>query len=95
MSEAKEHNFLKSWHLKLGLLVAICTPAITATGAFYNLKADSQAQVAQINAKIAALELQSTKDFAEKTSLRDVQTKLDAVSTDVTEIKTLLKNKLR
>lgn len=86
----KENDFLKNWHLKLAIIGALVMPAITATGAFYDLKAKMQEKDAAVSAKISALELSSTKEFADKNTLKEVQEDVKRMRDDVTEIKTLL-----
>lgn len=91
----KENDLLKNWKLKLGLLAAIVIPTITATGAFYDVKAKIQEKDAAVAAKIADLELKSMKEFVDKDTVKEIQEDLKTLRTDVTEIKTLIKQRLR
>lgn len=88
-------SLLKTWHLKLALLGMIITPAITATGAYYGLQNKIQSDKAEITERVSKLELDSEKNFADKASLRSVDTRMQHMEVDLAEIKTLLKNRLR
>ena len=90
-----EYTFLKSWKVKLGLLTAIIIPTITATGAFYDLKASILEKEQAVNARISAVELQTEKNFADKTALQDMRNDIKEIRGEVSEIKTILIRKTR
>lgn len=86
---AQEKNFLNVWKLRIALLSAIIIPTVTATGAFYDLKAKIQEK----DTKIVDLELKITKNFADKPTMQKVQDDLQEVKSGIVEIKTLLKRR--
>ncbi len=94
----KEIDFLKNWHLKLAIIAAIIVPTVTATSALYSFRSKIEEKIqedrAVVSAKISALELQSQKDFVEKSSIKDMQRNMEAMHDDIVEIKTILKKRL-
>lgn len=82
-----ENELLRNWRVKVALLVALISPTVAATGAYYDLKGD-------VNNRISAVELRSEQTFADKQAIKDIQTELRQTHDDVIEIKTLLSHKL-
>jgi cell division protein FtsL len=78
-----ELSLLKSWKLKIALLLAIITPAVSVTGAYYNLKADVGSQISQAQNKI-------DEKYVSKDSFRDMKEDVKDVREDVKEIKRFL-----
>jgi hypothetical protein len=89
-----ETKFLENWKAKLAVLSAIVLPTITATGAFYDLKASITEKETVVNQRISALELETTKTFADKESIKDLRTEMKEMradfNKDLNEIKTLI-----
>lgn len=86
---------LKNIHLKLLILACITTPCVTATGAYWGLKIQIEEKDRQISDRISRVELSDQKTFADKESLKTLNTKVDQISQDVTEIKTILRHNSR
>ncbi len=82
--DSGEQKFIDNWRTKLALLAAIIVPTISATGAYYKL--DSK-----IDERTSVLELTSTKNFAEKQDLKEIQNDIKDMHSDIVEIKTILK----
>lgn len=78
-----ERNFLRGWKLRIALLAAIVSPAITATGAYYNMKADLKAEIVDAKDQIDA-------KYVRKESLDDLKEDVHDVKQDVKDIKNLL-----
>lgn len=89
-----EIPFLTSWHLKLAILAGILTPAVTATGAYYGVKITMVKDKAELSQRVDRLELDSTKTYADKASLQSLDSRMQKMENDITEIKTILKTKL-
>lgn len=97
-SEAKdstEFSILKTWHVKLLLIGAIAMPAVSATGAYYGLREKALADKAEISDRVSKIELESAKTFADKQALQSLDARTQRMENDITEIKTILKAKLR
>jgi hypothetical protein len=95
MTSNRETDLLKGWHLKIAIIAGLILPAVTATGAFYDLKAQIAARDTESHDRIAALELSNQKEFADKETIKDMQTDIKQMHSDIVEIKTLLLRRAR
>lgn len=93
--KSAEQNFLKHWHLKLVVLAAIVTPTVTATGAYYGIRERAAADKMEVSDRVSKLELDVQRNFADKPSMEQLDQRTRRMETDITEIKTILKTKLR
>lgn len=93
--QSKEFMLLKSWHLKLLIIGAMLTPAITATGAYYGVRIKMVEDQKEVSDRVNKLELDTAKTFAEKSSLQNLDGRMQRMENDITEIKTILKTRLR
>lgn len=85
-----EYDILKSWKLKLALLAAIVVPTITATGTYYDLKAKIVEKETAVNSRISEIELNNTKNFADKDTIKDMRNDIKEIRDNVSELKTLI-----
>ena len=78
-----EMDLLNSWKVRIGLLLTILSPAITAVGAYYNLKSEitTQVQTAQIHID---------QTYSRKESIDDIKDNLKEVKVDIKDIKDYL-----
>lgn len=88
-----EHALLSSWKLKLALLMAIVTPTVGMTGAYWKIKGDVLEARASADARLSAVELNTQKSFAEKSDLKDMQREISAMHDDIIDIKSILKQR--
>ncbi len=86
-----EQNLLESWSIKLALLTAITLPTITATGAYFKLDSKIQEKEALVTQRVTTLELDSSRSFADKADLKEMQLDIKQMREDIVEIKTMLK----
>ena len=86
----EEQKLVRGWRSKIGLLIAIITPTVALTGAFYSVKLDAQDREAKMNERVAALELSSQKNFVEKDELHEIREDVKQLRSEVSDIKTLL-----
>ena len=90
-----ETNILKNWHVKMLVLIAIVTPTITATGAYYGVREKAATDKAEVSERVNKLELSIERTFADKASMQLLDERTRRMESDITEIKTILKTKLR
>lgn len=90
-----ESAILKNWHIKILVLTGIVAPVMTATGAYFGIKVKMAEDKQEISERVSKIELESTRSFADKTSLQNLDVRMQKMENDITEIKTILKNKLR
>lgn len=95
MVDSNKTKFLYDWKLKLGILLAILTPAVTATGSFYRLEIRLNEKNQQTENRINKLELDAERNFATKQTMDKLSGDVSNMRDDLIEIKTLLKRKLR
>lgn len=93
--KSSEQNLLKNWHLRLVVLAAVVMPTITATGAYYGVRERVAADKAEVSERVNKLELSVERNFADKSSMQQLDQRTRRMETDITEIKTILKTKLR
>ncbi len=94
MSSAKQENFLLGrWKMIVGILMAIVTPSVTATSAYWKLKNEAIVEHAQVDARISSVELTAQKSFAEKQDLKEMQNTINDMHDDISEIKVLLRTR--
>jgi hypothetical protein len=86
----RENKWLRGWHTKIAILLAIMSPTVTATGAFYGMKNDIQAREAKINERVLSLELSNTKEFADKQELSEIHTDVREMRKEISELKNML-----
>lgn len=86
----QEHRLLRSWKLRIALLLAIITPTIAATGSFYSLKLDAKDREAKMNERVSSLELNSEKQFADKDDLREMRNDIKDIRNQVSDVKDIL-----
>jgi hypothetical protein len=94
-SESPEVKVLQKWHITLAVIVGIAAPCITATGAYWGLKLQIEEKHRAVSDRISKVELDTEKDFANKTTLDDLSTEVKHMHDDVLEIKTFLKSQRR
>lgn len=68
----------------------LLVPTITATGAFYDLKARIVEREIAVNQKINEIELSNQKTFADKEALKEMRTDIKEMRNEMAEIKTLI-----
>ena len=90
-----EATLLKNWKLKLGILFAIISPTVTGTAAYYKLQIQLNEKNQQTEERVSRLELDTTKNFADKGTMESMRRDVNEMRNDITEIKTLLRKKLR
>lgn len=91
-----EYDLLKNWKLKLGLLAAIVVPSVTATGAFYDLKAKIVEKETAVHLRMNEIELTNQRNFADKDTIKEIRSDIKDMRSDISEIKTLIiRNKSR
>lgn len=95
MGKSTESDLLKNWKLKLGLLMAIISPSVAATGAYYKLQINLSERNQVTESKVKDLELQVERNFASKQTMDKVQNDISGLKNDMTEIKVLLQRKLK
>lgn len=95
MDNKKETDLLKNWKLKLAILAAIVVPTITATGAFYDLKAKIVEKEVAVNDRINSLELQNQKNFVDKDTVKEIRSDIKEMRSEITEIKNILIRRTR
>jgi hypothetical protein len=93
--QSKVTTFLYDWKLKLAILTAIVIPTITATGSYYKLEIRLNEKNQQTENRISKLELDASKNFADKPSMVKLQDDVTKLREDTAEIKAILKRKLR
>lgn len=94
-NESTAFRILKAWHLYMACAIAFITPVVTATGAYYGLREKALADKAEVTERVSKLELDAAKTFADKTALENLDARTQRMQNDITEIKTILKSKLR
>lgn len=94
MVSKEELSLLRSWKLKLALLAAIVMPSVTATGAYYKLQIQLTEKNQQTENRVSDLELRTHENFADKPTMDEMRKNVEAMRNDITEIKTILRNKL-
>lgn len=95
MSRSIETKILYDWKLKLGILVAIASPAITGTAAYYKLKIDINDVSRVSDSRSTEVELNTEKNYASKNAVEKVQSDISQMKQDLVEIKTILQRKLK
>lgn len=93
--EDREQLVLKGIHLKILVLAGIVTPCLTASGAYWGLKLQIEQKDFQISERVSRVELENTKNFADKQSLQSLTQEVKQIHDDVTEIKAILKSRHR
>lgn len=88
-----EQKFITAWQAKLALLAAIVIPTVTATGAFHSIETKMSERDAAVNQRISEVELRVEKNFADKTTMKELQDDVKALRNDMVEIKTLLRQR--
>lgn len=88
-------QFLYDWKLKLAILTAIVVPSVTATGAFYKMETRLNEKNFQTENRISKLEVDTVRNFADKPTMVKLQDDVAKLREDTSEIKALLKRKLR
>jgi hypothetical protein len=78
-----EMAILQGWKVRLTILTLFITPAITVSGAYYNLKASIQESVAQAQEKTDHV-------YARKESVLSIKEDVRETKDDVKEIKNFL-----
>lgn len=78
-----EMKILRSWKLRLALLAAILSPAVTATGAYYNLKSEMKSTVEVAKDQVDA-------KYARKETIEDLKENVRDMRQDIKDIKDLL-----
>lgn len=94
MMSKEETQLLRSWKLKLAVLAAIVMPSVTATGAYYKLQIQLTEKNQQTENRMNRLEITSIENFADKPTMEDMRKNVEQMRNDITEIKTILRNKL-
>ena len=94
MVSREELSLLRSWKLKLALLAAVVMPSVTATGAYYKLQIQLTEKNQQTENRVSDLELRTHENFADKPTMDQLRTNVEQMRNDITEIKTILRNKL-
>lgn len=95
MSKVTETSLLANWKLKLGILMAIVSPTVTGTAAYYKLQIQLDGKNQQTLEKVNKLELDAERNFASKQTMEKIKEDVSKMKEDLVEIKTLLKRKLR
>jgi hypothetical protein len=95
LKKSNESTFLRNWHLKLLILGGIVMPTVTATGAYYDLKAKLVATQTQNQESITKLELKSVESFAGKEDIKAIRDEVSAMHDDVTSLKVYVTRKLK
>lgn len=90
----QEQSFLSNWKTKLALLSAIVIPTATATGSFYKLQLNLAEKQSVTDKRISDVELSAERNFADKHTMDKMRDDVSKIHEDVSEIKTLLKNRL-
>lgn len=85
-----DSKLVRGWRTKIGLILAIITPTVAATGSFYSVKIDAQDREARLIERISVLEVTSGKEFADKDDLREMRDDIKQLRSEVSEIKTIL-----
>lgn len=70
--------------------MAIVLPTVTATGAFYDLKAKIVEKEVAVNERISDIELNTQRNFADKDTIRDMRNDIKDMRNEMSEIKTLI-----
>ncbi len=93
----QEQKVLRGWKLRISLLMAVVTPTLAASGAYYSLKstdADIRLEVqkkdARMHERVSSLELNTQQHFADKQDLREIHDDVKSLRSEVSEIKTIL-----
>lgn len=92
MKLSSETSVLKSIQLKIAILVGLATPVVAVAGAFYGLKIQMEEKDRQVSDRIGLVELNNEKNFADKSSLKELQQELRATHDDVITIKAMLQH---
>ena len=79
----KENDLLSNWKAKLAILTAIVFPTVTATGAFYGLKANMADTEYSLTQKINNVQLEVEKNFADKRSLDEIKSDIKEIQRDI------------
>ncbi len=77
------------------MLATIVVPTVTATGAFYDLKAKITEKENAVNSRISDIELNNEKNFADKDTIKDIRNDIKDMRSEVSEIKMLIIRKSR
>jgi hypothetical protein len=86
-----EKKLLEIWRLRFALATLLIVPTATAVGAYYQLDARSEARHSEVVQRVQELELQSSKSFAEKNDLKEIQQDIKQMHEDIVEIKSILR----
>ena len=95
MSRSAENILLTNWKLKIAILLAVISPTVTGTAAYYKLQIQLEDKNQITLEKVSQLELQAEKNFASKSTMESIKGDVSEMKQDLIEIKTLLKHKLR
>ncbi len=95
MRATLEESILKNWHIKLAVLSALVSPAVSATGAYFSIQNRITSETAHVSEKVNNLELRITESYADKNSLRAIDDRTRKMENDIVEIKTMLRTRLR
>lgn len=90
-STKSEHIFLKNLHLKIIILTGILAPCLTASGAYFGLKAKIEEKDRLISDRVSTLELTDNKTYIDKDSFNHLSNKVDVLSNQSTEILVILR----
>jgi len=85
-----ETAYLKTIHLKFLILFGIITPTVTATGAYWSLKAQVSETDRKVSERVLKVENEADKTFVDKQQFQNLASEVRAMHDDVLEIKTLL-----
>ncbi len=83
-----EAGLLSNWKVKLALLTAIVSPAVTGTAAYYNFKAE-------VKDAIEATKEQAEQKYVRREAFQDLKDNVKDTRDDVRDIKKILLQRSR
>lgn len=83
-----EAKLLRNWKLRIALLTAIISPAVTGTAAYFNMKDSFKEAIRQS-------EQETEKKYVRKEAMESIKDDLTDVKSDVKDIKNFLINRGR
>lgn len=90
-----QNDLLKNWHLKFAIVSVLIFPTVTAVGAYYDLRNKITQNSGSTELRMSQLELQSNQQFADKTTLKEMQDEQRQMHDDILQIKTILTKRFR
>lgn len=90
-----EATWLKDIKLKVAVLMAVITPCVTATGAYWGLKLQIEERDRLTSDRISNFEATAYQTFVDKTAFDKMNDEVKAMHDDVIEVKTILKRRDR